>query len=111
MLSQHTQTIDSRASRLTILKCTGGPPNEVNPRYQVSLTVFQSLELKFRSLPQPQLLGGKLCLMPMNAEAMRFRSPCLAPSLDIATVSKFDTTRVATDASMWVGRDGDALNE
>jgi len=28
---------------LTILKCTGGPPKDVKPRYHVSLTVFQNL--------------------------------------------------------------------
>jgi len=101
-------SIDSIATRLTILKCTGGPPNEVNPRYQVSRTVFQSLGPKFPVLvPQPQELGDKPCLMPISAEVGPFRSPCLAPSLDRATVTKSDTTRVATDLSMVsVGRDG-----
>jgi hypothetical protein len=55
--------------RHTILKCTGGPPNEVKPRYQVWRTVFQSLGLRFHSdmESQPQLLGDKRCLTPILA--------------------------------------------
>lgn len=35
---------------LTILKCTGGPPKEVKPRYQLCRTVFHSLSFR-RSRP------------------------------------------------------------
>jgi hypothetical protein len=41
---QSGPTRDARKARQrTILKCTGGPPNDVKPRYQVSLTVFHTL--------------------------------------------------------------------
>jgi hypothetical protein len=47
----------------TILKCTGGPPNEVKPKYHVSLTVFQSRGPGFQS--RAQVLGDQPGLTPM----------------------------------------------
>lgn len=42
-----------KGKRLTILKCTGGPPNEVNPRYQFSRIV----------LARPSTLAAQLFLI------------------------------------------------
>lgn len=49
------------------MKCTGGPPNEVKPRYHVSLTVFQSRGPKFEfdMVSHAQVLGDQRGLMPM----------------------------------------------
>jgi hypothetical protein len=51
----------------TILKCTGGPPNEVKPKYHVSLTVFQSRGPGFQAdtVSRAQVLGDQPGLTPM----------------------------------------------
>ena len=41
-----------KADNLTILKCTGGPPNAVKPKYHPSLTTSQQL---FQSTPGFQI--------------------------------------------------------
>lgn len=55
----------------TILKCTGGPPKEVNPKYQFSLIVSQNLGPRFQSMSGAHLLGDQRSFTPIFASLCR----------------------------------------